>query len=37
MKVLVTGHRGYRACFEAPCEREQLTKLVESDNPPWLN
>jgi glucose-1-phosphate cytidylyltransferase len=29
-------HRGYWACMDTQRDREQLTKLVESGNPPWL-
>jgi len=29
-------HRGYWACMDTQRDREQLTRLVESGNPPWL-
>ena len=29
-------HRGFWACMDTQRDREQLTKLVESGNPPWL-
>jgi glucose-1-phosphate cytidylyltransferase len=29
-------HRGYWACMDTQRDREQLTSLVESGNPPWL-
>ncbi len=29
-------HPGYWACMDTQRDREQLTKLVESGNPPWL-
>jgi glucose-1-phosphate cytidylyltransferase len=29
-------HRGFWACMDTQRDREQLTKLAESGNPPWL-
>ena len=29
-------HRGFWGCMDTQRDREQLTKLVESGNPPWL-
>ncbi|HEY1662849.1 MAG TPA: glucose-1-phosphate cytidylyltransferase [Verrucomicrobiae bacterium] len=35
-QLSVFPHRGYWACMDTQRDREQLAKLAESQNPPWL-
>ena len=35
-QLSIFKHEGYWACMDTQRDREQLTKLVEAGNPPWL-